>query len=214
MPGTVVFDLDGTLVAGDAFGSFLKESLRRNPLRCAFAVLTAPVWVPLGVSRSRRPRAELLLIWSITLGRKPSEVERALRAFAGRHVFGGRIEVALERLAQHHRAGDEVVVATACAEELARAVCAELGLPDEVRIVASPFAARRWAPPRATAIRGPEKLRALERAGIGFPLAHAYSDDLRDLPLLRAADHAHLVRPSASDERAVRAELSEVEVLR
>jgi hypothetical protein len=76
------------------------------------------------------------------------------------HVRAGRIEVVLDRLARHRAAGDEI------------------GL-DGVTVVASPFQHRRWRPPRAVAIRGPLKVTALERAGVRFPVAHAYSDDVR-----------------------------------
>ena len=213
MPGTVVFDLDGTLVTGDAFGCFLSISLRRNPLRLASVVCTAPWWVSAGLRRGGRERAELLLIWSITVGRSRSGLQRAFDEFAATHVRG-RIGVALDRLAEHLAAGDQVVVATACAEPLAWAVCAELGLAGGVRVVASPFAHRRGLTPRAVAIRGELKLEALQRAGVRLPVANAYSDDVRDLPLLRAAVRAHLVRPTAADERAVRADLGDVEVLR
>lgn len=209
----VVFDLDGTLVAGDAFGGFLTRSLRRNPLRVLALALTAPLWGSARLRRGGRARAELLLITSITFGRSPSALQRAFEEFAADHVRRGRVEVALERLVLHVRAGDEVVVATACAQPLARAVCRELGLGD-VLLVASPFRHRRWAPPVAVAIRGELKVQALGRAGIRLPVAHAYTDDARDLPLLRQAQHAHLVRPRARDEARVRAELGDVEVLR
>ena len=209
----VVFDLDGTLVAGDAFGEFLRRSSWRNPLRLLCLVLTAPVWVCTGLGRGGRARAELLVVASITLGRSPSALDAAFREFARDHVRRGRTDVALQRLARHREAGDEVVVATACAQPLARAVCRELGLGD-VLLVASPFRHRRWAPPVAVAIRGELKVRALRRAGVRLPVAHAYTDDARDLPLLRQAQHAHLVRPRARDEARVRAELGDVEVLR
>jgi hypothetical protein len=50
----VVFDLDGTLAAGDAFGGFLGHSLRRDPLRGLLVVLTAPVWGFVGLRRPGR----------------------------------------------------------------------------------------------------------------------------------------------------------------
>ncbi|WP_432564618.1 haloacid dehalogenase-like hydrolase, partial [Kineococcus sp. SYSU DK003] len=201
---TVVFDLDGTLVAGDSFGRFLTASWRRAPHRL---LAGAALWLLPGP----RTRAELLVIGATTFGLTAGGLRRRWHQHA-RHHGRSRIEVALRRLEEHRRAGDRVVVATACAEPLARLVCAELGLHD-VDLVASPYEHRRWLPPRATAIRGEVKVGALRRAGIELPVDDAYSDSLRDLPLLRAARTAHLVRPRARELARLRAALGDVEVL-
>jgi len=176
---TVVFDLDGTLVEGDAFGAFLTSSWRRAPWRLAVGAL---LWLVPGP----RAAAELRMIGATTYGRR--SLDDSFRAHAARV----RIEPALARLEEHRAAGDRVVVATACAEPLARLVLADLGLAD-IELVASPYEHRRWGAPRAVALRGELKVDALRRKGIAID--HAYSDSLTDLPLLKAAGTPHLVRP-------------------
>lgn len=203
---TVVFDLDGPLVEGDAFGRFLTAAWRRAP--------TGSSWERLrGRCPGPRARAELRLIGVTTLGLTAAHLHGRWARHAVTHVAGHRIDSALSRLQEHRRAGDRVVVATACAEPLARLVLAELGLA-EVELVASPYAHQRWGPPHAVAIRGGATVEALRRSGIDLPVDDAYSDSLRDLPLLRAARTAHLVRPRARDAARWRAGVGDVEVLR
>ncbi|PRY12064.1 HAD family hydrolase [Kineococcus rhizosphaerae] len=200
---TVVFDLDGTLVRGDSLGRFLGSSWRREPWRAVLALALCPALL---VSRTR---GELLVVATATVGLGPRGVDRRWRRHAVRHARR-RIGPALERLAAHVAAGDRVVVATACAEPLARLVLADLDLTG-VELVASPYAHRRWLPPRATAIRGELKVEALRAHGVDLPVDDAYSDSLLDLPLLRAARTAHLV--AGRDLTRLRRVLGDVEVL-
>ncbi|WP_432537263.1 HAD family hydrolase [Kineococcus arenarius] len=213
----VVFDLDGTLVTSDSFTRLLTTVLRRSPARLGLVVLTAPAWLVLGLRRATRPRAERLVVWSITVGRSRCGFEALLRVFAAEHAGEGggrRVPSALQRLHGHLRAGDRVVVATACAEPLARAVCDVLDLPG-AEVVASAFTPHRWRLPHAVPARGAVKLDALRAAGVALPVDHAYSDSAADLPLLRAARTAHLVRPSRRDLPVLLRELgADVEVLR
>ncbi|WP_432544471.1 haloacid dehalogenase-like hydrolase [Kineococcus sp. SYSU DK002] len=212
-----VFDLDDTLVASDSFARLLTHLFRRSPARLVLLAVTAPAWVLLGARRASRVHAERVVVWAATVGSPPHRVEALVRAFADGHAGAGggrRVAVALERLHRHAAAGDRVVVATACAEPLAREVCRALGLPD-VEVVASRLTTHRWRLPHAVPARGEAKVRALADAGVDLPVDHAYSDSVRDLPLLRAARTAHLVRPSRRDLPVLLRELGpDVEVLR
>ncbi|PWW22815.1 phosphatidylglycerophosphatase C [Geodermatophilus normandii] len=214
----VVFDLDGTLVAGDSFGAFLRHLLTRRRPRLAAALLTAPVWLPaLAVGRLRVP-AERWLVWLAAVGLDADRFAAAARSFAAQHAgaAGGRAAPAvLARLREHVGRGDRVVVATACATPLAAEVCRVIGLED-VEVVASDLRRTRWGPPAPTVpARGEGKVQALRAAGVPLPLDHAYSDSASDLPLLRAARVPHLVDPSPRELRRLRAALGpDVEVLR
>lgn len=202
---TVVFDLDGTLVPGDAFGAFLLSRWRRSPLRLLGALALSPL-----VLMDRR--AELLVVATATVGTTDAALHEQWRELARRHTRGGGVREALDRLADHRAAGDRVVVATACAEPLARLVLAALGV-DDVELVATAYEHRRWRTARASPIRGQAKVDALRRAGVDLPVDHAYSDSLRDLPLLLAARTPHLVRPRRRDVPRWRSALGDVEVL-
>lgn len=213
----VVFDLDDTLVASDSFARLLTHLLHRSPARLSLMVLTAPVWLLLGARKVSRLHAERVLAWAATVGLHRYRFEAVVRDFAVEHageVGGRRIATALQRLKEHQAAGDRVVIATACAEPLARELCRVLGLQD-VDLVASVFTTHRWRLPHAVPARGHQKVQALAEAGIELPVDHAYSDSISDLPLLRAARTAHLVRPSRRHLPVLLRELGEdVEVIR
>jgi len=218
VPQVVVVDLDGTLVAGDAFGALLRHLLTSHRLRLLAALAAAPVWGPALALPPTRSVAERGLVWLAGLGLDERAFAAQARRVAAVHAGagGGRVAAAgVERVREHVRRGDRVVVATGCAEPLAREVCAVLGLPD-VEVVASTLVRHRWRfPAPVVHARGPGKLRALEAAGVPLPVDHAYSDSARDVPLLRAARTPHVVDPSRRDLRRLRHALGDdVEVLR
>ena len=213
----VVFDLDGTLVAGDSFGGFLRHLITRHRFRLAAALLTAPVWVPALLVPPTRLSAERYLVWLAAVGMDEDAFVAACQDFAAQHAgpeAGRTAAAALTRVHEHLVAGDRVVVATGCAAPLAHQLCAVIGL-EEVEVVASTLVRHRWGLPRAVPARGEAKLRALEATGVRLPVDHAYSDSYSDLPLLRAARTAHVVDPTARDLVRLQRVLGEdVEVLR
>ena len=195
---TVVFDLDGTLVSGSSYGGFLRELLYNRPGQLAAAVLTTGVWVPLLVCPPTRVLAERYLAWLATLGLDEAAFADLTREFAQHHAGpkGGRVATAgLATVRQHLEQGARVLVATECPEGLAHEVCQVLGI-EAVEVVASPLRRGRWGMRSgARPCRGTEKLRALEAVGVRFPVDHAYSDSVSDLPLLKAATIPHVVSP-------------------
>lgn len=213
----VVFDLDGTLVAGDSFGAFLRHRITRQRLRLVAAVLTAPFWAPALLVPPTRLAAERYLVWLAAAGMDEDAFAAACRDFAAQHAgpaAGRTAAAALTRVHEHLAAGDRVVVATGCAAPLAHEVCAVIGL-EQVEVVASTLVRRGWGLPRAVPARGEAKLRALEAAGVGLPVDHAYSDSFSDLPLLRAARTAHVVDPTVRDRVRLRRALGQdVDLLR
>lgn len=214
----VVFDLDGTLVAGDSFGAFVRHLIARHRLRYGVAVLTAPAWLPAFLLPPTRLMTERYLVWLAAVGMDEDAFAAAAGDFAAHHAgasAGRTAAAALARVRQHEAAGHRVIVATGCAAPLAHQVCAVIGL-DGVEVVASTLVRRRWGlPRRAVPVRGEGKLRALQAAGVRLPVDHAYSDSLSDLPLLSAARTAHVVDPTARDLARLRRELGEdVDLLR
>jgi phosphatidylglycerophosphatase C len=208
--GVVVFDLDGTLVAGDSFGAFLRHLIARRPLRLVAAVLTAPAWLPALLVPRTRLSAERYLIWLAATGLDEEAFTAAARAFAAQHAgaAGGRTATAaVARVREHLDAGDRVIVATACAAPLAQEVCAVIGL-EGVEVVSSTLTRSRWGlPAPAVPARGPGKLQALRAAGVELPVDHAYSDSVSDLPLLLAARTPHVVNPTPRDWPRLQREL-------
>jgi phosphatidylglycerophosphatase C len=214
----VVFDLDGTLVAGDSFGAFLRSLLVRRPLRGLAALVSGAVWLPALLLPPTRLSAERYLVWLAAVGMNEETFAAAAREFAAQYAgpaTGRAAAAALARVREHLDAGDRVIVATACAAPLAQEVCAVIGLGD-VEVVSSTLTRRRWGfPARAVPARGHGKLTALRAAGVGLPVDHAYSDSVSDLPLLLAARTAHVVDPGPRDWRRLQRELgADVDLLR
>ncbi|MBF9132993.1 HAD-IB family phosphatase [Plantactinospora sp. S1510] len=200
-----VFDLDDTLVRGDSFALFMRHLLFRQRWRAALAVLSAPVlWPMLFVPASRRIAIGGML-WIASAGLSEAEFTGLARRFATAHA-DRRIRPALDRLRQHLDAGDRVVIVTACADPLASAVCAELGLPD-VEIIAARLQHGRAGMRPALGCRGAQKVDRLRDAGISLPVDYAYTDSAVDLPLLKVATHRYLIEPSTRHRDRIRAVL-------
>ncbi|MGW5555846.1 haloacid dehalogenase-like hydrolase [Micromonospora sp. NPDC003944] len=189
----VIFDFDGVLVRGDAFGLFLRRTAfvgARLPLAVVALVLLAPIatipalrpWVARWVSR--------IGLWGRNADQLRAELERFgadLAAEPGR-VIGPGLRMILDHLA----AGDRVIVVTACEHTLARAVLDALGLTG-VELVASHI----HGPRLIVHNQGPTKVAQLAAEGVTSPWRVAYSDSLSDLPVLRAAEQPVLVNANA-----------------
>ncbi|MFY1616939.1 haloacid dehalogenase-like hydrolase [Micromonospora sp. WMMD736] len=191
--GTVIFDFDGVLLRGDAFGLFLRRVAfagARLPLAVVLLVLLAPmIAVPAWRVRAARWMSRIGL-W----GRDAGQVRAELAHFgADLGAEPGRIIVpALRMIRTHLAAGDRVVVATACEHTLARAVLDVIGLA-EVELVASHID----GPKLIVHNHGPTKLVQLAAHEVTPPWRVAYSDSLSDLPVLAAAEQAVLVNANA-----------------
>lgn len=79
-----VFDLDGTLLAGDSTAAWLLMLLRSSWLRCTAAAIALPaclflIWFP----ASRRIGASVLL-WIATLGYDQNAIAASIEAFVKR----------------------------------------------------------------------------------------------------------------------------------
>jgi phosphatidylglycerophosphatase C len=213
-----VFDLDGTLLRGDATVEFIRGLILRSPARTAVALLIVPLLGPFFFMPFSRRYAITALLWIATAGLPPGRIEALVERFAAAHAAeGNRIRLVLDRLHAHLAAGDRVVIATGCADWLATATCRALGL-NTVEVVAARLQQGRnfvrpsrdcgmWdALPTSAGVLsfGLEKLRRLAAAGITFPVAYAYTDSATDLPLLLAATERHVVEPSPRHLRRIR----------
>jgi phosphatidylglycerophosphatase C len=120
-----VFDLDGTLLRGDTTAEFVRGLILRSPPRAAAALLAAPVIGPFFFVPLARRHAITLLLGIATAGLPPGRVQALEEEFAARHAAqGSQISVVLDRLHAHLDAGHRVVIATGCADWLARRTAA------------------------------------------------------------------------------------------
>lgn len=202
-PRVVLFDFDGVILRGDAFGAFVRARFRRSRWRIGLGMLLATPLLPtlpftrrwvihafvhaalFGVSGPRY-RA-LAQAFGDELARQPRRFHRD----------------ALTRLRRHQAAGDRVLVVTGCEEILVTRIFESLGLP-EVTVLASRLRFGRLGMRVAWHNIGRHKLRSLEAAGVVAPWDTAYGDSRHDLPMLAGAHEAVLV--NASDAFGRRAE--------
>jgi phosphatidylglycerophosphatase C len=200
-----VFDLDGTLLRGDSFSRFGRQLIFRGRIRAAATLLCAPLLGTLLLLPPTRRLAVSGLLWLATAGLSAQRFAVLAQKFAAEHAAeaaGNRIPVALDRLRAHLDAGDRVVIATACAEPLAIEICRELGL-EGVEIVAAQLRPGRSGMRPVHGCRGAQKVHRLRAAGIGTPVAYAYTDSAADIPLLLAAHHRYLVAPRPGHLRLI-----------
>jgi phosphatidylglycerophosphatase C len=204
-----IFDLDGTITRRDTYAAYLLGYLRRHPR----------AW----------PRLPSLALF---LARAAAHAEPgALKAVALRAVFAdadqARIEAwndifvpwclarllrvgAVARIAAHRQAGHRLLLATASLDLYVRRLARELGFDEAVCTRAAWTAEGRIAGTLDGGnLKGEAKLAAVQRvvpAGRDAPFVIAYSDHHADLPLLRWADRAVAVCPTAKLAAAAAAE--------
>jgi len=187
-----VFDLDGTLLAGDSTAAWLRMLYLRSWLRCAVAAITLPivlllVWLP----ASRRIGASVL-IWMATVGFDQNSLVESFAAFAkcferGECRLRWRND-GLKALDRHLAAGDRVLVVTAAPVWLAERL-----LGSRSRVLGSTLT-RCWGGwVIGHHCYGQKKCRTLEQNGYGTAWDYAYSDSYDDAPLLAAGKHGFIV---------------------
>ncbi|MET8260414.1 haloacid dehalogenase-like hydrolase [Micromonospora sp. NPDC005205] len=185
----MIFDFDGVLLRGDAFGLFLRRTAfagARLPLAVAALVVLAPV----AALPALRPWAARWVSRIGLVGRNADELRAELERFGtslGAEP-GRMIEPGLRMIRSHLADGDRVIVVTACEHTLARAVLDAIGLT-EVELVAS----RIRGPKLIVHNHGATKMAQLAGQGVTPPWRVAYSDSLSDLPILDAAEQPVLV---------------------
>ncbi|HTB67265.1 MAG TPA: haloacid dehalogenase-like hydrolase [Steroidobacteraceae bacterium] len=193
MPATgstriAVFDLDGTLLAGDSTAAWLRALLCASWPRCIAAAIALPAWLLLIWIPSSRKVGASLLLWIATVGYDQDAITHSIQAFAKRFEQGDCAlrwrRAGLAAMKSHLATDDRVVVITAAPEWLAAQLLASW---TEVRVLGSTLA-RCWG---GWVVEkhcfGQEKCRALQRNGYGSAWDVVYTDSYADAPLLAAA---------------------------
>ncbi len=193
-----LFDFDYTLIRRDSFARFVRGLLWRDWWRALAAAGLAPIVAPLWSLRELRAVPVSTMIWLATLGlgreRLASDLESHVAELA-RDPDALVYRDGLARLREHQQAGHQVVIATGAFEDLARAICASLGLED-VEIIGSSL--RSWGGGLATREHcvGERKVTMLRARGFPPPWRFVYTDSASDLPLLRHAEQGFFVNPT------------------
>lgn len=200
------FDLDKTVLATSASTAFARAFLsgglltRRAALRTAYAQLAFVLGAAdeAGTERVRVQLSRLVTGWDVAL------VRRLVAEHLDDSVRPVLHAEALERIAAHHAAGEEVVIVSASSHELVAPVA---GLVGADQVVASRMEVRdgRYTGEIAFYAYGPAKAVAMrelaEQRGYDLAASTAYTDSVTDAPMLAAVGHGVVVNP----DRALRA---------
>jgi phosphatidylglycerophosphatase C len=192
--GIAVFDLDGTLLAGDSTAVWLRTLLLSSHPRLLAAAIVLPACLLLIYFPSSRRIGASILLWIATFGHDKEaltdSIERFARSFeAGRTSLRWRKD-GLREMQRHMAAGDRAVVVTAAPALLAVRLLSPWG---DIAVIGSTLERWRGGWVAARHCHGREKCRALENNGYGSVWRYAYTDSHDDAPLLAGAEHAFIV---------------------
>jgi HAD superfamily hydrolase (TIGR01490 family) len=199
------FDLDKTLIATSAATAFARPFLlggllsRRAMLRSAGAQI-AFLLGSATEGRTERVRAQLS---AMVAGWDVAQVSSIVAANLREAVDAVLYAEALDLVARHHAAGEDVVVVSASSEELVRPI-ADLVGADQVIASRMGVTEGRYTGEIAFYAYGPAKAEAMRelarQEGYDLAASSAYTDSATDAPMLRAVGHGYVVNP----DRALR----------
>ena len=195
---TALFDMDGTLFAGDSQLRFCRWILKRHGWRRLYLLWLIPMGILRGlhiINTQCMKRAFLAYAW----GMKKNLLQQECQQFVLQEILQILYPPVLERLRAHQAAGDTTVLCSASPDWWTRLVGKALGF---THTIGTPTAlAERVelmpAIPAPGNNKGANKLVRLAAIGI----THAdigYTDSAADLPMLTICDKAVLVNPKSS----------------
>jgi phosphatidylglycerophosphatase C len=202
----VVFDLDETITRHDTLLPYaLGFVVRRTPWRLPFLATVLPSTVEYLVGRVDEGPVKESFVKATLGGSHRSEIDAWTARFVPRLLAHGTFTNALERIAEHRRLGDYLVLMSASTDLYVPAIARELGFNETI------CTGVRWDGDRLNGSlttpnrKGEEKARcftALRAKHPGLEETTAYGNSSTDLPHLRLATHGFLVNGSARARQA------------
>lgn len=195
---TAIFDMDGTLFAGDSQLRFCRWILKRHGWRRLYLLWLVPMGILRGlhlINTQRMKRAFLAYAW----GMQKDALLQECRQFVQQEILSILYPPVLERLRAHQAAGDTTVLCSASPDWWTQLVGKALGFTHTIGTPTT-LAERVGLMPAIPAPgnnKGANKLVRLADIGI----THAdigYTDSAADLPMLSICDKAVLVNPKPS----------------
>ena len=195
---TALFDMDGTLFAGDSQLRFARWVLKRHGWRRLYLLLVLPGFILRGLHLVSLGRAKRLFL-SYAWGMRREELLSECRAFVQQELLPAMYPPVLERLREHQAAGHTTVLCSASPDWWANMVGEALGFTHSI---GTPVELPERVPllphiPAPGNNRGEAKLVRLAELGI-TTADIAYTDSAADLPMLSIAQRAFLVNPSST----------------
>lgn len=204
-----LFDMDGTLFAGDSQLRFCRWILRRHGWRRLYLLWLLPMGLLRGlniIKTERMKRAFLAYAW----GMPREALMEECRQFVNEEILQILYPPVLEKLRSHQAAGDTTVLCSASPDWWTQLVGRALGFTHTIGTPTELGERVRLMPgiPAPGNNKGANKLVRLARLGI----EHAdigYTDSAADIPMLSICDKAVLVNPKQSFAR----QMQQAEVL-
>ncbi len=200
---TALFDMDGTLFAGDSQLRFARWILRRHGWRRLYLLWLLPMGILRGlhlIDTERMKRAFLAYAW----GMKRDELLAECRQFVQEEILQILYPPVLERLRAHQAAGDATILCSASPDWWTQMVGAALKFTHTIGTPAELDERVRLMPaiPAPGNNKGGNKL--IRLAAMGITRADiGYTDSAADLPMLSICNKAVLVNPKPDFARKV-----------
>ena len=195
----VLFDFDGVIVRHQTLELFYRQRLSGMGRWRVLLALPLLPFVPflIGSVAGNRLLGRVFLR-VVTFGRSEAACRRIMADFGRTYARrpGVFCRDAVAALRRHIGAGDRVVVVTGNEQKMVEAMLDEVSLGG-YELVASQARMGVFGMRFVSHNVHHAKVRTLERAGISRPWTIAYGDSLSDVPMLKAAESARLVNPTA-----------------
>lgn len=193
-----IFDIDGTLVRGSSerkFWRYLARRGRQGPRQILAYLLFLIRYLPTGgIHTARKNKAYLS-------GMRIEQVEALARDFVTERLLTDLYEPAVQRLRQHLRRGDVVVLMSGTLHSIARALADHLGVQHVCATLCSQRNGVFLAQPPEIHPFDAAKLslakQLADEFGIELGNVCAYGDSVHDLYLLAAVGEPVAVQPDA-----------------
>lgn len=190
-----LFDMDGTLFAGDSQLRFCRRVLQKHGWRRLYLAAIAPCGIlrALGIFNTERmKRAFLAYAWHMPT----QQLQQLCQDFVQQEILPALYPPVLAKLRAHQAAGDTTVLCSASPDWWTRLVGQALGFTHTIGTPTEPFERVPFMPaiPPPGNNKGANKL--IRLAGIGITHADVgYTDSAADLPMLSICSRAVLVNP-------------------
>lgn len=206
---TVLFDMDGTLFAGDSQLRFARWILRRHGWRRLYLFWLLPMGLLRGlhiINTECMKRAFLAYAW----GMRREQLEAECKAFVEQEILNILYPPVLERLKAHQQSGDTTVLCSASPDWWTQLVGKALGFTHTIGTPTQLDTRVELMPPIPAPGNNKGANKLVRLASLGIMQADVgYTDSAADLPMLSICKKAVLVNPT----KQFRAQVPEAEIL-
>ncbi|MEE6281520.1 HAD family hydrolase [Georgenia sunbinii] len=200
------FDLDKTVIAGSSTLAFSQPFFRSGlltPGGAARSIMAQLGYLTVGASHDQMERMKDRL-GQVVRGWDVARTEEIIAAALEDRIRPVVYQEAIDLIAEHHAAGEDVVMVSASSETLVRPIAELLGV-DHVIASRGSVVDGRYTGTLDYYAYGPTKRTGIEELARteGYDLAssHAYSDSATDIPMLEAVGHPVAVNPDRTLRR-------------